>query len=70
MSDVKICCHCLKPIVLTDGARAEFSISSRVEVGGKARIVHEHYACAVKADQPLSREAYDAIFEAERSGVA
>jgi hypothetical protein len=35
-----------------------------------SRVVHEHLACALKADQPLSKAAYDAIFEAERSGVA
>ena len=70
----RICCHCGKPIVQDPtpaGWRWEASQSSRVVIDGKpSRVVHEHLACAIKADQPLSRDAYEAIFEAERSGVA
>lgn len=63
----RICCHCGKPITCD---RWEASISSRIVIGDKARIAHEHLACSLKADQPLSRQAYEAIFEAERSGIA
>ena len=67
----KVCCHCGKPIEIPAGRRGEASQSHRFQLDEKrVRIVHEHLACGLKADQPLSREAYEAIFEAEKAGVA
>ena len=66
----KVCCHCRKPIVLADDAIGMTCVSSKVEINGKPVIVHEHGACQLKADQPLSRAAYEAIFEAEKAGIA